>query len=123
MIRIKRAYDPTEPTDGLRILVDRLWPRGISKADLRMDDWLKELAPSDDLRRWFGHKPERWDQFLARYFQELDDKQAHWEPLLKKERTHAITLLYAARDTEHNNAQALKLYLKSKMTAIAELHD
>ncbi len=117
MIRTKRAYDSAEPTDGLRILVDRLWPRGISKADLEMDDWLKELAPSDDLRRWFGHKPERWDQFLARYFQELDDKQAHWEPLFKKERTHAITFLYAARDTEHNNAQALKLYLKSKMTS------
>lgn len=123
MIKTKRVYDPPESTDGLRILVDRLWPRGVSKDDLAMDDWIKEVAPSNDLRRWFGHKPERWEQFLARYFKELEDNQAQLEPLLKLSRTQSVTLLYAAKDTEHNNAEAIKLYLNSRKTSSSRNHD
>ena len=114
MIMTKRAYDSPLHGDGLRILVDRLWPRGIKKEDLAIDCWIKEISPSDELRRWFAHKPERWTQFVERYFQELEENKACWEQVLKKADGHRVTLLYSARDTEHNNAVALKQYLDSK---------
>jgi len=114
MILTKRAYDPPQPSDGLRILVDRLWPRGIKKEDLLMDDWIKDISPSDELRRWFAHRPERWPQFVKKYFQELEANRPCWEQLLAKVRHHRVTLIYGAKDTEHNNALALKQYLDSK---------
>jgi len=116
MIRTKRAYEQPESSDGLRILVDRLWPRGIAKADLALDQWMKDLAPSNELRKWFGHRPERWSEFLAKYSQELDGKQALWEPLLKQSVHSRVTLLYGAKDIEHNNAEALKQYLRAKQS-------
>ena len=112
MIQLKRAYEQPSPEDGVRLLVERLWPRGVKKADLRLDGWLKDVAPSDSLRRWFGHDPAKWNEFQRRYFTELD---AHPEALLPIETTarHGrVTLVYSAHDTEHNNAVALKQYLE-----------
>lgn len=114
MISTKRAYDPPQSDDGLRILVDRLWPRGIKKEDLLIDDWIKDISPSNELRQWFAHEPAKWTQFVERYFKELDAKKACWEPLLKKAKRHRVTLVYGAKDMEHNNAVALKQYLESK---------
>src|SRR3982751_5803630 len=99
--RIKRIYESRTPDDGVRVLVDRLWPRGISKARAGLDLWLKDAAPSADLRIWFGHKPERWAEFLRRYREELRGSVA-LEQLREMARTQRLTLLYAARDTEHN---------------------
>ncbi|HLO25570.1 MAG TPA: DUF488 domain-containing protein [Geobacteraceae bacterium] len=108
MIKIKRIYDPPAPGDGRRILVDRLWPRGLSKDEARLDEWLKEIAPSDDLRKWFGHDPDRWEEFRKRYREELNSNGE----LLKLLRTEGgkgtVTLLFAAKDAEHNNAVVLK---------------
>jgi uncharacterized protein YeaO (DUF488 family) len=112
MIKVKRAYDSPQPGDGTRFLVDRLWPRGIKKEDLKIDGWLKEAAPSDDLRKWFGHDPDRWEEFRQRYFLELDDKPTSLEPIRKAARQGDVTLVYSARDTEHNQAVALKEYLE-----------
>jgi uncharacterized protein YeaO (DUF488 family) len=114
MIRLKRAYDPPEPDDGARFLVDRLWPWGISKEALRLDGWLKDVAPSDALRRWFGHEPAKWEEFRRRYLAELDSEPESWRPLLQAARRGNVTLLYSARNTEHNNAVALKSYLEGK---------
>ena len=114
MISTKRAYDPPQPRDGLRILVDRLWPRGIKKEDLLLDDWIKDVSPSDELRKWFAHENVKWPQFVKRYFKELDENKACWQALLNKSKHHHVTLLYGAKDTEHNNAVALKQYLESK---------
>jgi len=115
MIRIKRAYEEAAPEDGRRFLVDRLWPRGIKKEALPLDGWLKELAPSDDLRHWFGHEPERWAEFQRRYAAELDAQPESWQPLLEAARQGDVTLVYAARDEEHNNAAALRSYLEKKL--------
>jgi uncharacterized protein YeaO (DUF488 family) len=112
MIRLKRAYDSPEPGDGARILVDRLWPRGIKKQELKMDAWLKEVAPSDELRKWFGHDPEKWEQFRECYSAELKDKDAILEPIRRAAQEGTVTLLYSAKDTEHNQAVALKAYLE-----------
>jgi uncharacterized protein YeaO (DUF488 family) len=117
MIKVKRVYDPAEPEDGLRFLVDRLWPRGVKRAVLRLDDWLKAVAPSDDLRRWFGHDSARWDEFRRRYFAELDSRREAWQPLLAASRRDDITLLYGASDRQHNNALALKDYLEQQLRA------
>ncbi len=114
MIRLKRAYDPVEEEDGARFLVDRLWPRGIRKGDLEIEAWLKDVAPSDDLRRWFGHKPEKWDEFKARYFSELDEGGGSLRPIREAADRGTVTLVYAARDREHNNAVALREYLETK---------
>jgi uncharacterized protein YeaO (DUF488 family) len=111
MIKIKRIYDPASPEDGLRFLVDRLWPRGLNKSSVKLDGWLKDLAPSDELRKWFGHDPARWQEFQRRYFAELDKIPAARENLQAADRLGTVTLLYAARDLEHNNAIALKSYL------------
>lgn len=115
MIRVKRVYDPAGPEDGARFLVDRLWPRGVKKEALKLDGWLKELAPSDGLRRWFAHQPARWQEFRRRYFAELDRNQPAWKALLEAARQETVTLLYAARDTEQNNALALREYLERKL--------
>lgn len=114
MLLIKRAYDPAQPSDGVRILVDRLWPRGVKKEDLQIDEWNKDISPSDELRRWFGHEPERWKKFVERYYKELDENPDCWESLLKKAEHHRVTLVYGAKDPVHNHALALKNYLDSK---------
>ena len=112
MIRIKRVYDPPDHADGARFLVERLWPRGMKKEALQLDGWLKEVAPSDALRRWFGHDPARWEEFQRRYFAELEHKPTAWQPIVEAARRGHVTLLYSARDTERNNAVALKAYLE-----------
>ena len=117
MIRLKRAYDPVDRNDGTRFLVDHLWPRGVKKADLAVQSWAKTVAPSDQLRNWFGHDPAKWKEFQRRYFAELNKKPETWQPLLYAARIGDITLVFAARDTEHNNAVALKAYLEKKMAA------
>ena len=112
MIKIKRVYEKPEDSDGYRILVDRLWPRGISKQDAKIDEWLKEIAPSTGLRKWFSHDVKKWKEFKERYSKELDDIKETVRRLKNLEkRKGKITLLYAARDTEHNNAGALLEYL------------
>ncbi len=115
MIRLKRAYDPPEAGDGSRFLVDHLWPRGMKKEALKLDAWFKDAAPSDELRRWFGHDPARWREFQKRYVQELDSKPSAWEPLLQKAMQGDITLIYSAKDKEHSNAVVLKAYLEQQM--------
>ena len=114
-IKIKRIYDEPERSDGTRILIDRLWPRGMSKEKAAIDEWMKEIAPSDKLRGWFGHKPERWAEFKKRYRKELGDpeKKNMLETLKRVSRISTVTLLYSARDDEHNNAVALQGFLKS----------
>ena len=114
-IRTKRVYEPAASEDGLRVLVDRLWPRGLKKADAAVALWLKEAAPSAELRRWFGHDPARWDEFRRRYAAELDGNRAALAPLLAAEGT--LTLLYAAHDEEHNNAVALAEWLRAQNSA------
>jgi uncharacterized protein YeaO (DUF488 family) len=113
MIRLKRAYDEPEAADGARYLIDRLWPRGKTKAALKIDDWLKDVAPGDALRRWFNHDPQRWNEFRKRYFTELDAKPDAWAALADAARKGPITLVYSAHDVEHNNAVALAEYLKA----------
>jgi uncharacterized protein YeaO (DUF488 family) len=113
-IWLKRAYEEPGPNDGFRVLVDRIWPRGAGKEQLKLDAWLKEIAPSGKLRQWFGHDPEKWDEFRARYFEELGDKPKVVEDLRAMGGTGRITLVYGARDEKHNNAVALKEYLEKK---------
>ncbi len=119
MIRVKRAYEPAAPGDGTRFLVDHLWPRGLKKEALHAEGWLKEVSPSDRLRHWFQHDPAKWEEFQRRYFAELDEKPEAWQPLLQAARKGEVTLLYSARDTEHNNAVALKAYLESRKSRAA----
>lgn len=113
-ISIKRAYEPAQAADGYRVLVDRLWPRGLSKTTLMMDAWMKELAPSTALRNWFHHDVAKWADFEKRYFKELDAQPEAVGELRRKARAGRLTLLYAARDETHNNAVALKKYLERK---------
>ena len=109
MIKIKRAYQPAEDEDGFRILVDRLWPRGISKEKAKLDLWMKEVAPSNVLRKWFAHDPERWEEFQTKYKQELKDKKEFLKEIKNDEKEKStITLVYGAKDEEHNNAVVLK---------------
>ena len=113
-VTVKRVYEPSAKSDGQRVLVDRIWPRGIRKEELQDVVWLKEVAPSTELRRWFGHKPERWTEFRKRYWSELDkmpEFAAKVSDLVKKGH---VTLLYSARDSEHNQAVALRDYLQSR---------
>ncbi len=114
MIRVKRVYDKPWPEDGCRYLVDRLWPRGVKKDSLRLDGWLKELAPSESLRRWFNHEPDKWIEFRSRYRKELESQSEIWHPLLARAGKDNITLLYSAKDVHHNNAVALAEFLNSK---------
>ena len=112
MIKIKRVYEKFSKSDGKRFLVERLWPRGFKKEDLKMDAWLKEIAPSAELRKWFGHVPNRWEGFRKRYKTELSEKKFLLDVLLKEARSNTVTLLYSARDMEHNGAIVLKEYLE-----------
>ena len=114
MLRIKRTYEPPARGDGRRILVERLWPRGMKKEALDVDDWLKGVAPSAQLRRWFGHRVEHWDEFCVRYRKELDANPAAWVPILEAERRGPVTLLYSARDVLHNGAVVLRDYLSAR---------
>ena len=107
-------YEPAATSDGKRYLVDRVWPRGIRKDAISIEAWLKELGPTTELRRWFGHEPARWDAFKKRYFKELADKEDLWGPIRKAARTRTITLVYSARDEEHNQAVALREFLESR---------
>jgi len=114
-IHTKRVYDEPAGDDGYRVLVDRIWPRGVAKESAHVDLWLKDVAPSTGLRKWFGHRPERWGEFKKRYRHELDGETASValaQLLASKNKT--ITLLYAAKDTEHNNAIALSEYLLAR---------
>ena len=111
-IEIKRVYDAVQPSDGFRVLVDRQWPRGLAKADAEFELWLKDAAPSADLRRWFGHQPAKWPEFRERYFAELKPHRELLEPLVARAKRGRVTLLYAARETRYNNAAALKAYLE-----------
>jgi uncharacterized protein YeaO (DUF488 family) len=115
MVRIKRVYDPHEPDDGPRFLVDRLWPRGMKKENLAMAGWLKDAAPSDALRHWFGHDPARWEEFCRRYGAELEANAGAWRMLLTMAQKQDITLLYSAHDLEHNNAAALRSFLEKRL--------
>jgi uncharacterized protein YeaO (DUF488 family) len=115
-IRTKRVYEPASTEDGARFLVERLWPRGIRKELLRLDAWMRELAPSTELRRWFGHDAEKWHGFQRRYRAELDARPYAWQPLVDAARRGPVTLLYSAHDVAHNNAVALKDYLAQKLT-------
>lgn len=116
MIRIKRVYDPSAKDDGARLLVERLWPRGMKKEALHMAAWCKQVAPSDELRRWFNHEPAKWKEFQRRYRAELSDNRAASQPLLNAAEQGNITLLYSAHDTEHNSAVVLKSYLEERLT-------
>jgi uncharacterized protein YeaO (DUF488 family) len=114
-IRVKRVYAPPAAEDGARFLVDRLWPRGVRKADLAMTAWARDAAPSHALRRRYGHDPGGWDAFRAAYAQELDANPAGWAPLAEAAAKGPVTLLFAARDETRNNAVALKAYLESQL--------
>ena len=107
-IRLKRAYEPPSPEDGTRVLVDRLWPRGVRKAEAVIDCWLKEIAPSSELRRWFGHDPSRWEEFRRRYRAELSSRPELLNRLRALAEQGTLTLVYAARDEDHNQAVALR---------------
>jgi uncharacterized protein YeaO (DUF488 family) len=114
VIRIKRIYDAPSQNDGYRVLADRLWPRGIKKEKAGIDLWLKDAAPSNELRKWFNHEPQKWGDFKKRYFTELEHKQGILGPIIEK-LAEGVTLLYSAKDRQHDNAVALKEYLEKKM--------
>jgi uncharacterized protein YeaO (DUF488 family) len=113
MILLKRAYDGAGPEDGTRFLVERLWPRGIKKSDLPLDGWLKDVAPSTELRKWFSHDPAKWSDFRRRYRAELQHNPKAWNPLLDAARKGTVTLVFSSHDVEHNNAVVLKEFLES----------
>ena len=110
-LRLKRAYEPAMPEDGMRILIDRLWPRGLRKAEAALDDWMKEIAPSTELRRWFGHDPGRWPEFQHRYRVELQQHTQELDRIRALAKTQTVTLVYSAHDEEHNDAVVLKAVL------------
>jgi uncharacterized protein YeaO (DUF488 family) len=111
-IKIKRAYDPPEEDDGFRVLIDRLWPRGVSKEAAKIDLWSKDLSPSTALRRWFGHDPKKWEEFKRRYYRELDAHPEAVEDLRRRTKKQTVTLIFGAKDPGHSNARALMDYLK-----------
>lgn len=113
-LHVKRVYQPLDAADGQRVLVDRMWPRGIRKADLGGVIWLKDIGPSTNLRHWFGHRPARWAEFRKRYYKELDHSIEQVSKLRELMKRGTVTLLYSARDTEHNQAVALMNYLKRR---------
>ena len=116
-IRTRRVYEPPTPDDGARLLVDRLWPRGLKKEKLRLTGWLREVAPGESLRQWFNHEPQKWDEFQRRYSAELDKHPAAWQPIREAARRGRVTLLFAAKDEAHNNAVALKAFLERKLSS------
>jgi uncharacterized protein YeaO (DUF488 family) len=111
-VRTKRAYDAAERRDGYRVLIDHVWPRGISRERAKLDEWARELAPSDELRKWFNHVPERFEKFRSRYRDELKDQRERIEDLRRRARKKPVTIVYAARDREHNNAVVLAELLR-----------
>lgn len=115
IVTTKRVYDPVDPDEGVRVLVDRLWPRGVSKQSLKADHWLREVAPSNQLRQWFGHDPKRWEEFKLRYAAELQAKPEAMQFLLGLARERGLVLLYSARDLQFNQATALQQHLASLM--------
>ena len=115
MLQIKRVYEPATGNDGERFLVDRLWPRGVQKASLAIKAWIKDVAPSNDLRNWYHHDVARWEEFRRRYFSELEANPASWQPLVESACRGNVTLLYSAREAEHNNAVALKEFVLGKL--------
>ena len=106
-VQIKRVYEPASSNDGERVLIDRLWPRGVSRQNAKLDQWVKELAPSTELRHWFGHDPRRFEEFRRRYIEELRDERPRLAALRRRARDGTLTLVYSARDTEHNDAVVL----------------
>ena len=117
VIKIKRAYEPAESGDGFRILVDRLWPRGLTKEKADVDLWLKDIAPSDELRQWFGHEPEKWPEFERRYWKELDGEADDVQTIRDKAKSGIVTLLFGAKEERYNNAVALRHYIEKKPAA------
>ena len=115
MIRVKRVYELPAAIDGMRFLVDHLWPRGLKKEAVQVKSWIKAVSPSNELRDWFGHEPAKWKEFQRRYFAELDQKPETWQPLLEAAEESDITLVFSARDKEHNNAVALKSFLEKRL--------
>lgn len=113
VLKLKRAYEAPEPCDGLRVLVDRLWPRGVSKSTAQIDLWLKEIAPSTELRKWYGHDVSKWARFRDQFYRELDGIPEVIGQLIEHVRRGTVTLVYGAKDQGHNNAVALKEYLAS----------
>lgn len=118
-VRVKRVHDPAEAADGTRVLVDRIWPRGVRKADAGVDLWLRDVAPSAELRRWFAHDPDKWTEFRRRYRAELAERPEALDELVARARRGRVTLLFAARDREHNNAVALRELLLERVNADA----
>jgi uncharacterized protein YeaO (DUF488 family) len=117
-INLKRVYQKADAEDGARFLVERLWPRGVKKDSLQLTAWLKEVAPSTELRKWFSHDPSKWPQFRRRYFAELEARLDKLEPLLQAAAKNRLTLVYSSHDEEHNNAVALKEFLENKLRRI-----
>ena len=113
-IRIKRVYEPPAKNDGYRILVDRLWPRGLSREKAELDEWLKEIAPSEQLRKWYSHDADKWAEFKAQYLLELADKEDLVQAIMEKAGANHVTLVYGTKETERNNAVALKEFIESK---------
>ena len=111
-IQLKRAYDKPQKADGFRVLIDRIWPRGVRKEDLKLDQWLRSLAPSTELRQWFGHDPEKWGEFRKRYFRELDAHPDEIKLLRDRMRDGPLTIVFGSREQRFNNATALKEYLE-----------
>lgn len=114
-LQVRRVYDPPARSDGCRVLVDRIWPRGLSKEAAKLDAWIKDVAPSSELRKWFGHEPSRWVSFKHKYFRELDERGEALAQLLEACSARTLTLLFAAKDSAHNNAVALKEYLDAQI--------
>ena len=113
-INLKRAYDNPSTSDGYRILVDRVWPRGVSKENLKIDEWLKEIAPSTSLRKWFGHEPVKWHDFKKRYFEELKQNKVLIDKIIEKMKHKNVTFIYSAKNKEFNNAVALKEFIEKQ---------
>jgi uncharacterized protein YeaO (DUF488 family) len=124
MVRIKRAYEPVADGDGYRVLVERLWPRGVRKTDLHLDEWLKDVAPSHELRRWFGHDPARWDEFSARYRRELREGPAAeaLATLIRQASARPVTLVYGAHDESHNGALVLRDLIDRALSRLSRRH-
>ncbi len=115
MLKTKRVYEGKQAGDGTRFLVERLWPRGVKKEELKMKAWLKDVSPSPELRKWFAHDPDKWSEFQRRYRAELRANPETWEPIVEAARRGNVTLLYSARDTEHNSALVLKSFLEKRV--------
>ncbi len=114
MIQIKRVYDPPSKTDATRLLVERLWPRGLTKQAAKLDGWLRDAAPSTELRKWFSHDPVKWPEFQRRYRAELDEHPQAWQPILDAAKKSDVTLLFSSHDAEHNNVVAIRSYLQTR---------